>query len=69
MLLVEEDYALIGVVGQGGAIEWVGTYLPVAALLGMVVRTIAAFAVYLLLLGSPPKVRETFGPLLSVSQE
>jgi hypothetical protein len=36
--------------GLGREIEWVGTFLPVAALLGMFVRTFAAFAVYVLLL-------------------
>jgi hypothetical protein len=36
--------------GLGREIEWVGTYLPVAALLGMFVRTFAAFAVYVFLL-------------------
>jgi hypothetical protein len=42
--------AMVVEAGLGREIEWVGTYLPVAALLGMFIRTFAAFAVYVLLL-------------------
>ena len=42
--------AMVVEAGLGREIEWVGTYLPVAALLGMFVRMFAAFAVYALLL-------------------
>ena len=61
---------MAGVVGLGRAIEWVGTYFPVAALLGMVVRMFAAFAVCLLLLRVASQGQGgSFGSLLSVSQE
>jgi uncharacterized membrane protein YdbT with pleckstrin-like domain len=42
--------AMVVEAGLGREIEWVGTYLSVAALLGMFVRTFGAFAVYVLLL-------------------